>query len=137
MSEIIPHDYDEKRRPGRRRSDRRWGIPGWAIALVVACLATCVAVFATVKVQQSTNSYRSDVYHNCLSTKAATVRFVDALTKLRDADQNIIDASRANEPATAFGKVDLAGIQQRVDAYNELLVGTGAAADLDCVSLRP
>lgn len=78
-----------------------------------------------------------DVYNNCVQTGQNRTKFIDSVTRLRDADQAVLDqAQHGNEPVTAFGEVDLIGIQQRVDAYNELL-DSSFISGVPCSSLKP
>lgn len=111
-------------------------MPGWAIALAVALAATSAAIFAIVLTVEYQNGYRSDVYKNCVANKAGAARVIKVLRKLHDADQLILTKSVDVVPTTEFGQIDRAGIQQRVDAYSDLLKQTDQTTAFDCSTLR-
>jgi adenylosuccinate synthase len=117
VSDIIP-DYAPEAAivTGRRR------MPGWAIALATALAATCAGATGIVLTIQYQDTYRTDQYKHCIATNRANVKLLDALHKLRDADAAILaHAEAGNFPVTDFGRIDLQGIKQRVEAYDELL----------------
>lgn len=114
-------------------------MPGWAISLTVALVATCIAVLAIANVNRQARSHRVDEYQNCVKSVQSSILVIDVFGKLRDADLATLDvtsSSAINQPTTPAGRALVAAVQKRVAAYDELLFLAAKGQKLDCNSLK-
>lgn len=110
-------------------------MPGWAISLTVALVATCISVLAIAGVYSANNKHRQEEYANCLANQKGITQFIDVFSKLRDADQLIIDTA-SQSPNNPLGTSLLNSAKARVTAYDELLTLAAKGQKVDCSNLK-